>query len=1116
MPTLPFRLAVALAVSSLAVAAVIPAEPAANEFVANASGEAQKALKRFRTPGGVEGKVWAAEPLLANPVSFAFDEKGRCYVAETFRLHQGATDNRNHMDWLNDDIACRTVADRVAMYRKFAKDKFASTYEAHTDRIRLIEDTTGSGVADKATVFADGFGHAADGIGAGLLARKGVVWYTCIPDLWRFENGKRESLATGFGVHVAFLGHDLHGLRMGPDGRIYFSSGDRGLNVTTREGKHLFVPDCGAVCRCEPDGSNLEVVATGLRNPQELAFDEYGNLFTMDNNSDSGDEVRLVNIVEGGDSGWRMSYQYGTSMGNRGPFNAEKIWNVPIPPEQPAYIVPPLANFTSGPSGLCYNPGCVALPEKYAGHFFVCDFRGSSGGSGVVAFQVKPKGAAFELARKEEFIWSILATDCDFGPDGGFYISDWTEGWNLTGKGRIYRFADPVAAKKPEVAEVKKLLAEGFDQRSIEELAKLLHHPDQRIRQEAQFALADKGEAAIPTITELAQQQAKNPSERLVRIHAIWALGQIGRKHKKCAEPLRQLMRDHDSEVRAQSVKTLADLRIFDDLAILKPLLGDTEPRVRMFAALAIPKIALEADALRVEQSKTVSDLLEPVIEMIQENADGDLYVRHAGVMALSVLLLDNPYRIETLEQSGPSVRMATVLALRRLKWSSLIGGFLDAKEPAIALEAARAINDLPIPDALPQLAAMLAKPGLHEHFLYRALNANFRLGKPANAAAVAAFAARADAPEKLRVEAVKMLGDWATPSNRDRITGLYQPLSPRDPQIAAEALRAKLGGIFAGSEALRKESARVGAKLGVKEVAVTLRDMIADGGQSAAGRVEALRSLEALKDAKLDEVATGALSGDQPLLRAEARRVLAQLHPEKAVAMLREALVNGSVFEKQSALSVLADLKRDDSDIVLLNLWDKLHANRVPAELQLDLIEAVSRRKNGTGKYAQAFGKIEPERQAGDHLAGWRESLVGGDAAKGRDIFLNKSEVSCVRCHKLNGTGGDVGPELAGIGGKQNREYLLESIVLPDKQIAKGFDSVVLELTNGKTVTGVLKSEDDKEVKLMTAEGHAIVVPKAQIEERRRGKSAMPEDLVQKLTRREIRDLVEFLAGLK
>ena len=111
---------------------------------------------------------------------------------------------------------------------------------------------------------------------------------------------------------------------------------------------------------------------------------------------------------------------------------------------------------------------------------------------------------------------------------------------------------------------------------------------------------------------------------------------------------------------------------------------------------------------------------------------------------------------------------------------------------------------------------------------------------------------------------------------------------------------------------------------------------------------------------------------------------------------------------------------------------------------------------------------------------------------------------------------GGEVGPDLTGIGARQDRKYILESIVEPNKQIAQGFESVVLATADGRVITGVLRGEDEKAVHLMTAEGKAVNVPKDAIEERKRGPSAMPADLVQKLSRSELRDLVEFLAGLR
>src|SRR4051812_29284424 len=173
--------------------------------VARASDEWQRTLKRMQLAKGVSADLWAAEPHVANIVAFAFDEKGRCYVAETFRLHAGVTDNRGHMYWLDEDLAARTVEDRVALHQKYSKDKFERTYERDRDRVRLLEDTAGGGKADKASTFSDDFGHAADGIGAGLLARNGNVYFTNIPDLWLLKDTKgtgtadvKQSLGTGF------------------------------------------------------------------------------------------------------------------------------------------------------------------------------------------------------------------------------------------------------------------------------------------------------------------------------------------------------------------------------------------------------------------------------------------------------------------------------------------------------------------------------------------------------------------------------------------------------------------------------------------------------------------------------------------------------------------------------------------------------------------------------------------------------------------------------------------------------------------------------------------------------------------------------------------------------
>ena len=84
---------------------------------------------------------------------------------------------------------------------------------------------------------------------------------------------------------------------------------------------------------------------------------------------------------------------------------------------------------------------------------------------------------------------------------------------------------------------------------------------------------------------------------------------------------------------------------------------------------------------------------------------------------------------------------------------------------------------------------------------------------------------------------------------------------------------------------------------------------------------------------------------------------------------------------------------------------------------------------------------------------------------------------------------------------------------MVPNHAIAEGFETRVLALKDGTIVAGVVKKDDGNTLTLMTPEAKTIEVERAQVDEERRGDSAMPADLVNKMSKRELRDLVEFLA---
>ena len=1102
-------LAALIVTSAVAVALTPPAVPEPD--LPDGTAAATKQMATFKLPAGMRVDLFAAEPMLASPVAISLDDRNRVFVAEEYRFNQGAEENRTRGFFLDDDLQLKTVADRVKMYEKHAA-KFPGGmghFTKHADQVRLLADTTGSGKANKSSVFAGGFNAPADGLAAGILASNGKVFLTCIPNLWELTDADddgvaedREALLTGFGVNCAFLGHDLHGLIWGPDGKLYFSVGDRGFHVETKEGTTLSGPRTGAVFKCNPDGTELEVVHRGLRNPQELAFDEHGNLFADDNNCDKGDHARLVYVIDGGESGWNMAYQTIPDPYLTGPWHAERMWHLPQDGGgvQPAGIVPCVGKIGTGPSGFLFTSG-TSLADRYKNAFLMCNFNGAVGG--LEAFKVRPLGAGFEIVDYHDFLKPILATDAEFGTDGKLYISDfvglkWEGG---SAGGRIYTAYDPAKIALPAVTEMTKLFAEGFDKQTTPALGKLLAHADLKVRQRAHYELAKRGSDGLAQFVAV----AKRPGDGLDRLHAVWGLGMVVKKRPAAAGTLTELLTDANAEVRGQAAKTLGERKVFAAADALVKLLDDGAPRVKFMAAQALGQLkhAPAADKLW---------------EVIRVNDNRDPTLRHGVVTALT-RVGGGPKLAGLVKDPSAAVRLAAVLVLRQQK-SPQLAEFLGDADVSVRAEAARAIHDGPVETLMPQLAARAGKltGGDGEAYARRALDAAFRAGTADAAAAVLTAVTNPELTQLVRSEALAMLRDWDAPGPRDRVTGVWRPVASRPAPVAQVVVQAGVDRLLAGTTGkLQSEVVETLVKLKVEVNEAKAVGWATDAKADVNLRAAALKLLADRKAKPFDALAAAALKSGPPALAAAVRDIVAEKQPDAATKMLLAVLgdTTASLVERQRGLGTLARLKTDDAG-VSLDVWaGRLLLGEVPVEMQVDVHDAL---KAAPSPYRDGLRAKYEAKLPKDPVGKFRHSLTGGDAARGREVFVNHTAAQCVRCHAVNGQGGVAGPDLTKVAERNptaTRDYLLESIVLPSAKIAVGFATVTLTLADGRVVAGTLLAEDKATVTVQTPDGTKLTVPLADIDARTAPVSAMPS-AERALTAREMRDLIEYLATLK
>jgi len=994
---------------------------------------------------------------VVSPTALTIDEKGRVLVTETWRFmnEHGIDDNRNRRYWIKEDIAAQTTDDRLAMYKRWYAKHPPEHYTKHAEKIRMLWDTNGDGVADKHTIFANGFNDPLDGTAAGIFSFNGDVYFACIPHIWKLNDknddgvsDSRKSLQDGFGVRVSFSGHDLNGFAYGPDGRIYATIGDRGFNIKTKEGKHYAYPGQGAILRFDPDGSNMEVIHTGLRNPKEIAFDQFGNAITVDNNSDQGDRARVVYVMDGADSGWRMGHQvlhsfHRTAGMDKHPINrwmTEKMWQTRNE-LQPAYITPPLMNLTSGPSGLTYHPGPASYPGT-PGHFLVCDYRGSARGSNILSFSVANEGAGMKVTENHLFNQGSAVTDVEYGYDGKVYVNDFIGGWSTHQAGRIYTLSKKGSKDDATIKEVSELVRGSFEKMDEPKLTGLLSHSDMRIRLRAQFALAKKSKPELFV-------SAFNESKTLLpKLHSVWGLGMISRTkgdagEQATAKLIFMAMQGYEEEIKAQIARCLGEAQPIEkrDLALMN-LLRDASPRVKSFAALSLG---------RIKHAPAFPEF----VKLIETNADKDAHLRHAGVMGL--LGAGTIKQLVGLkDHKSDAVRLAAVLTLRRHRSPEIVQ-FLKDSSKKVTYASIRAINDLPIVEVQSAVADILPRfagtPGKVDEFTpmmqRRLVHSAFRVGGDKNIQALLAYIGSSNSTVDLdqRREAVRLIGLWNTPPEIDQSVGRFQPLPKRDNQNLTKILQLELPKLLTKDSPVTAELLALSThyKLKLDGIPPSRLLSIANNAKlQSKARAEALKSLAQNPPADFTKQLAGMVANKDALVAATAL----MLHEELSGSGSADLIYNSThqskpLILRQTAWAMAASTGSNKLQQHLAAAVRELASGKGDKECALEIITSAEVQKHTL--VVQALASYKKSLDAKNPLSAYKIALHGGNAATGAELFNSHPAAQCMRCHTTE-KHHDVamaGPNLSGLAKRGDRNFLLESLVAPNAKVAKGFGTV-------------------------------------------------------------------------
>ena len=1023
-------------------------------------------LKGMRAPAGVNIKIVASNPEIIDPVGMTFADDGSLYVLE----------------W-------REATEQIdTTYDVHYQDGTTATVNRKTknvkDELKRLTDNDGDGIFETAELIMNDLEMPSS-----LLLHNDWMYLPSIGHVIRRRPSstqgtwQEEEILRGMcGYHH----HQVSGLTISHDNWMYTTTGDDDNIAEGSDGSRATVLRTGAIFRSRPDGSRLSEYARGFRNPyRNVVFDEFYNMFHVDNDQEDGSKfqgVRLMHLLEGADYGWRLE------MGAkccRTDFARGAVYG-----ERPGKMPSMLKTGRGAPAGLLIYQG-TAFPDAFRGLLIYPDVYRMK----VRAYEIERRGSTFEVISQFTLMESdngmFRPVQAVTGPDGAIYILDWRtnsggagRSWGDGKHGRIYRLTwtgtkDMPAIRRGSITAWQKL-ADNSDEQLLQTVAETR---DFDLRERACRNLINRGDRSFDQLESLATTSTVGVPARAAAFGAICQLDWA-----RARQSAKQLISDSDPNIRRLAAEALGHHATANQATTeLAPGLllcaqKDSHPAVRRAAAVAAGNVGRVAE------------------EDVRDQIATSLVNTLAGVDRSDQFLFDGILRgIENCGHTG--IRQLVQLARSA-----------DTEQRDFATELFLALRTHEAADGLDELLSGDTQ-NFSEDQTGRLLTAyrHIVVHPPIEAkGAVDWLAANPRASAVLQMTALETLG-LIGGGKPDLVTTLTLKL------------------IEWPDEEIRMSAIKAAGELRVINAARPLFVALSDANRPQDERRQIIQSLALLRaeqwpfadrgdpgvELVLDELIAALPSWDVPQLVADAVWLVGQVDAAKAESVALSLLESPHDEIVSAAVDVLAtDAGRAKSMAV------SLLSGRLPEHVRPQLAAALQRHTA-----ADATGRTEDllKRLYKDGLAISLDPTevrrvktlieTTGNSERGREVFLRPEKSQCIKCHRIEGVGGTIGPDLNKIAQTHTIEKIIESIVDPSREIKEGFETWTVVTTYGKVYGGLRISEGPPQFIVRSATGRDHRIDMNQIEETFPSKrSLMPDETTSQLTLTEFVDLVAFL----